>query len=133
MNSQKAIVILMGMIISVLVFHILVLTKMVPYEMAWGGQLGNNAAMYTFESISVMINLFLGWVLLMKGNYLPFRFSERVINGILWIFFALFVVNTVANLFARTDIEKAFSILTLSFAVLLWIILRGRHSPEDVP
>jgi hypothetical protein len=62
----------------------------------------------------------------MKGRYIKARLKERTVDMILWIFLLLFVLNTVANLFAETNFEKLFGLLTLTFALLLWAVLRSK-------
>src|SRR5690606_11314053 len=106
--------------------------KKIPYHIAWGGQIQNDTEMYIFETISILINLFLGLILLMKGNYIRFQLPERRINLVLWIFVGLFTLNTLGNLFAKTYFEKSFAVLTLFFAVLLWIIIR-QSDTDNIP
>src|SRR5690606_39031870 len=104
-----------------------ILAKIIPYDIAWGGRLQSTAEMYVFEGLSIVINLFSGFVLLMKSGLVKYYFKPNVINFILWFFLALFVLNTIGNLFAKTNFEKLFSILTLIFALLIWTILK--HPP----
>lgn len=106
----------------VLVFHTLILVGIIPYEITWGGNLKTAAEMYVLESSSILINAFFIYVLLQKENFVKVIFSRRAISIILWVFFALFVLNTVGNLMARTTFEKAFTLLTLLNAFLLWKI-----------
>ena len=103
-----------------------VIAKIVPYDIAWGGRLQNDSQMYVFESISILIVLFLGLVLLMKGEYVKIRFRNKTVNIILWGFLALFLLNTIGNIFARTDFEKSFAVLTFLFSILIWMILRAK-------
>ncbi len=103
MKYKTSIKILLALLIAVIVFHISVIAKVVPYDKAWGGQLQNNTEMYIFESFSILIILFLGLVLLMKGDYAKFRFKNKTINIILWIFLTLFLLNTIGNIFAKTN------------------------------
>jgi hypothetical protein len=107
-----------------MVFHLFILLKVIPYDISWGGRLTNDTEMYVFESISILVNLFLFSLLLIKGNYLKEIIPERIVNVLLWIFLVLFALNTVGNIFAETNFEKGFTVLTLSFSVLIWIILR---------
>lgn len=106
----------------VLLFHILILTGIIPYAIAWGGDLKTAGEMYVFESSSILINAFFIYILLQKENFVKRVFSPRAISIILWVFFALFVLNTIGNLMARTAFEKAFSLITLLNAFLLWRI-----------
>lgn len=126
MKYNKTINIVLGLLIAVILFHISVVAGAIPYDIAWGGRLQNDSEMYVFEAISILINLFLGLVLLMKGDYIKFRFREKTINIILRIFLILFVLNTIGNLFAKTNFEKSFAVLTFFFAVLIWIILKNK-------
>jgi hypothetical protein len=102
--------------------------KIIPYNIAWGGRLTNDNEMYVFESISIVINLFLSWVLLMKGEFVQFKFTIKTVNLILWIFFALFIINTVGNLFAKTNFEKLFALLTGLSAILIWSIIKYKKT-----
>jgi len=119
-NSIK---IFLGLLVTIILFHFCIIIKIVPYNIAWGGRLQNDTQMYIFETISILIIVFLSWVLLMKGNLAKYRFSHRFINIILWVFFTIFLVNTIRNIFAKTNFEKFFAILTGLFAVLLWNII----------
>ena len=125
-RSVDAIRILLGLNAATIVFHAFILLKIVPYHIAWGGRLQNDSEMYAFEIVSILINLFFCLVLLMKANYLKFRFSPKAINLTLWIFLVIFGLNTLGNLFAETTFEKCFSALTLFIAGLIWIILREK-------
>lgn len=127
MNYKTSINILLGLLIAVILFHIAVIAKAIPYDIAWGGRLQNDSEMYVFETISILINLFLGLLLLMKGDYVKFQFKERTIDIILWIFLVLFVLNTVGNIFAKTNFEKSFAVLTFVSAILIWTILKPKN------
>ena len=67
MNPKLTIKVLLWLIAAVSLFHSTILIKIIPYEITWGGKLKNDAEMYLFESISILINLFLTYVLLIKG------------------------------------------------------------------
>lgn len=123
-NLPNPLWLMLFLIGAVIIFHLFILLGFIPYEITWGGRLKNDTEMYIFETFSIVLNLFLGWVILMKSKYLNFRFKARIINGILWFFLILFLVNTIGNLFAETGIEKAFSILTLIFAFLIWLVIK---------
>ena len=127
MKYTLSINILLGLLIAVILFHVCVIAKIIPYDIAWGGRLQNDSEMYIFETISILVNLFLGLVLLMKGNYIKFRFKRKIIDIILWIFLVLFALNTVGNVFAKTNFEKSFAVLTFIFAILIWRILKTKR------
>ena len=114
----------LGLLFFVILFHICIILKIIPYNIAWGGRLTNDTEMYVFETISILINIFLSWILLMKSNLLKFKFSDKTVQIILWIFFALFILNTIGNIFAKTDFEKFFAVLTGLSAILIWNIVK---------
>lgn len=120
-NSIK---IFLGLLYSVVLFHICIIVKIIPYTIAWGGRLTNDKEMYVFEIISIFINIFLSWILSMKADLVKFKFSHKTINTILWVFFGIFVLNTIGNIFAKTNFEKYFAALTGISALLIWSILK---------
>lgn len=124
---NNAIKIFIGLLFVIILFHLSIITKIVPYDITWGGRLQNDTEMYVFETISILINVFLSWVLLMKGNFVKYKFPNQVINVILWIFFVIFILNTVGNIFAKTFFEQQFAFLTGFFSIFLLIILK-RHT-----
>jgi len=112
------------LLVAVILFHFTIILKIVPYQFAWGGRLENDMQMYVFETISVLINVLLILSLLIKGNYIKAFVSMKIVHIFLWVFIVLFGLNTIGNILAKTNFEKFFSILTLAFTLLLWIILR---------
>lgn len=124
MNLKTAINTLIFFLALVILFHICIVLKIIPYDITWGGRLKNDVEMYIFETNSILINAFLILMLLIKGGYLKEFISIKIVNIFLWIFFGLFLLNTIGNLFAKTNFEKFFTILTLAFSILIWIIMR---------
>jgi hypothetical protein len=124
-TKQFALKLLIVLFIIIIIFHLLVVVRFIPYAIVWAGKLKTVDEMYTFEAASISINIFLVAVLVLKGNYVKHRISEKVLNVILWIFMMLFALNTVGNLFAESLFEKVvFTPLTLLSSVLIWIVVR---------
>ena len=115
---------MLGLLFAAIVFHLFIVIKIIPYDITWGGRLQNDTEMYVFETSSILVNVFLSWVLLMKGNHVTYKFPNKVVNVILWIFFVIFILNTVGNIFAKTFFEQQFALLTGISAILLLIILK---------
>ena len=120
--------VLLGSLFVVILFHICVMSGIVPYDIVWGGRLTNENEMYVFETISILINVFLSWILLMKVDFVKFKFSDKVVKTILWTFFGLFILNTIGNVFAETTFEMLFALLTGIFAVLIWNIVKQKKT-----
>ncbi|MCE2894558.1 MAG: hypothetical protein LW721_08960 [Flammeovirgaceae bacterium] len=124
LDTKKIIMTLIVIYSIITVFHSCILLKIIPYDITWGGRLQNDQEMYVFETTSIAINLFLIWILLMKGDFVTYKFPVKVIHIILWIFVVVFALNTVGNLFAKTLLEKAFTLLTLGSALAIGFVLR---------
>lgn len=124
--SKHAIKIILIILMAVYVFHICIILKFIPYNIAWGGRMKNDNEMYVFETISILVNLLLMLVLLMKASKMKRLLSERNINIILWFFFGLFTLNTIGNLLAETNFEKGFAALTAVLAGLILLVLREK-------
>jgi hypothetical protein len=124
LDTKKIIKTLIVIYSIITVFHSCILLKIIPYDITWGGRLQNDQEMYVFETASIIINLFLIWILLMKGDFVTYKFPVRVIHVILWIFVVVFALNTVGNIFAKTLLEKAFTLLTLGSALAIGFVLR---------
>jgi hypothetical protein len=120
-NIYVKVMLLLTVLITV--FHLCITAKLIPYATVWGGRLKNDRDMYTFEIVSILVNLVLILVLLAKGRYLNFTINGRIISIVLWIFFVIFILNTIGNLFATTVFEKSFSLLTAVSSVLIWKII----------
>lgn len=115
----------------VMIFHLSILTQIVPYDVVWAGKLKTKQEMYVFESVSILINSILISTLLIKGNYLKINISRKIINAILWIHVVLFSLNTLGNLTAKTLFEKAvFTPLTFVSAILIFIIVKPNKNGE---
>lgn len=125
---KNSIKIFLGLLFTVILFHICIMLRIIPYNIAWGGRLTNDNEMYVFETISILINVFLSWILLMKGDFVKFKFSENAVKIILGTFFGLFILNTIGNIFAKTNFEKFFAILTGLSAILILNIIKQTNT-----
>lgn len=104
-------------------FHLLVLTGVIPFSGVWGGRLETVQDMYRFEAVSILINILVIFVLVQKRKNLLEGSPNKVINAVLWIFMGLFLLNTVGNLFAESVVEKVLATpLTLIISVLIYLI-----------
>ncbi len=124
MRSKLSAKVLLGLISAVTIFHLCVITQIIPYTIVWGGLLKNEREMYIFEFFSILFNLFFGFIVLMKGGFIKHYFRKNVIDIVLWLFICLFILNTIGNLCATTALEKMFSVLTLILAFLTWTLIR---------
>lgn len=128
MNIHTATKIILFILAATVAFHVLIVFKVIPYHIAWGGRLQSDQDMYAFETVSILVNVFLALVLCIKASYLKLNLPNKLINFILWCFLILFLLNTIGNIIAVTAFEKSFALVTLALAYLLWVILKPRKN-----
>lgn len=107
------------LILSVMVlFHVLVLTGIIPFEIVWGGRLKTQGEMLKFEAASIFINLVMLGIVSLKAGLLKAPVSPFFIRVSLWAMSALFLMNTLGNLASVNAFEKmVFTPLTLLLAL----------------
>lgn len=103
---------------ATIVFHILILTGVIPYEITWGGRLKTHEDMVRFETISVLINITVILIVAAHVRWLPFYIDKRTTRVALWLMAVMFLLNTVGNIIAATPLEKTFGLLTLALALM---------------
>ncbi len=107
--------------ICALVYHFLIVTQVIPYNIAWGGRLESLSAMYVFEAVSITINLLIIAVIATKGGYLKPVIPLKVVSVVLWALVVIFSLNTIGNIFAKTLFEAlVFTPVTLVSAVFCY-------------
>jgi hypothetical protein len=91
---------------GVILFHIFVLSGLIPFAIVWGGRLQDTSQMLVFETISIAINLVMLAVAAIQAGMLKVKIRPGLIRTALWVMFALFLVNTLGNLFSNNELEK---------------------------
>lgn len=113
--------------ILTIIFHFLVLTKVIDYTIVWGGGMKTIEEMYLMESISLFINIVFLIVILIKLELLKYRIPARIISIALWIMFFLFLFNTLGNLLSKSTLETMiFTPVTLLLSLFSLILIRKK-------
>ncbi|MBE8719363.1 hypothetical protein C4F40_01290 [Sphingobacterium sp. Ka21] len=106
-----------------LVFHFLIILKIIPYSIVWSGRLKSDKEMYRFETVSILINLFFLLIILVQSSFLAIDFPRKVMTILLWIMTALFLFNTFGNAISKDRIEQRLftpiTILLTLFSLIL--------------
>jgi hypothetical protein len=114
--AAKSLIVLFSLTI---VFHVTVFFGLIPMDMIWGGRLQTKEALYFFESISLLLNGLMLWVITSRMNYGKAIGSKKVIYVMLWLMVILFSLNTIGNLMAFNRLEAyIFTPITFLMAVL---------------
>ena len=123
-SQKQAINIMIALLTSLLVFHTLVLTGVIPYCIVWAGKIRTAADLRNLEVISILVNAFAILILLLKAAYIQNKIPVKLINTIIWLLAGLFSLNTIGNLFAESEFELyVFTPLTFISAILCLLIV----------
>ena len=121
LNFRLAVHATLTIVVLVLIYHLLIITGAIPYEATWGGRLETYEQMIQFESISIVLNLFFLLLVAKKGGYIQVKIPPLIITVLLWLFVALFALNTIGNLMATNIWEKViFTPMTALLAIFFW-------------
>lgn len=117
--AQYGAFVMLGM--SVL-FHLLILFKVISYKIVWGGRLKSDREMYRFEAVSITVNLALLTVMYLWTIDQPWL-SETFFTICFWSMFGLFLLNTLGNLFSKSMLERLiFTPITAVLAACAFIL-----------
>jgi hypothetical protein len=112
-----------------IVFHLLVLTQVLPYTIVWGGKLKSIEDMFSFEIASIFTNILFLITVLIRAEYIKKIKSPKFIKALFWLMMVLFLLNTIGNLFAETNIERyVFTPITFILFVLSIIVIKNRKA-----
>jgi len=122
-SFNLAVNIMMVFLSCIAVFHVLVLSGAVPYNIVWGGRLESESQMYIFETVSLFVNIAILTVIGMKANYIKSFLSDKAIKIILYGLAILFLLNTIGNMMSLNTVEAIlFTPLTFISAALCYRI-----------
>lgn len=89
-----------------------------PVEFLWGGQFDTAEELLQFEILSFLIMVFCVLIVLVRRQTIAIPALLRTSRIALWLLTALFLLNTVGNLLAKTNFEKGFALVTVILAGL---------------
>lgn len=116
----------------VLLFHFLVLSGIIPFDMVWGGRLKNREQMIRFEIISLLINGVMMAVVLANAGVIQLALPHWLLQLAFWAMAVLFLLNTVGNLLSTSPLEKAiFTPITLLLFLCSLRLALSRQEPSN--
>lgn len=128
-SQKQAINIMIALLTAVMVFHALVLTGVIPYAIVWAGKISTAAEMRKMEVVSILVNAFAIFILVLKADYIKHGVPVKILNAIIWLLAVLFSLNTIGNLFAESRFELYFfTPLSFILAVLCLRIVIGEKN-----
>jgi predicted membrane-bound spermidine synthase len=100
-----------------LVFHILVLLKIVPADIMWSGQ-ANSGNLIALEIIALVVTLFFGFIIAAKAGSINAGKFVGIVNILVWVIFIFLLLNTLGNLASGVSFENLiFAPITIVLAL----------------
>ena len=119
-TAQLGILILLSLL---LLLHLAILLKIIPYKLVWGGRLKSDKDMYRFEIISIVMTAVFLFVVLVQAGILPLDLPKRLITYALWLMAGLFLLNTLGNAVSKNKLEqRLFTPVTVVLAIFSVIL-----------
>ncbi len=120
-SAKLAGVIILIILSLMVVLHILILSKLIPSDIVWAGQVGESSSnLLILELTALLVTLLFGVIILMKLGLIFQGKSRKAVDLGVWIIFAYFVLNTIGNLSTGLSLESMiFSPVTIILSILV--------------
>lgn len=89
-----------------IIFHALILLRILPFDMVWGGQLKDYSSAIVYEGFAVFLLLLFIYLVWLKLKNLSHGRTNKFISITIWLIFAYFLLSIVANLASPNAVEK---------------------------
>lgn len=111
-----------------MVFQVLVIAGVIPFDMVWGGRLESREEMLRVLPAGLGVMVFVGIVVALKAAYIRNGISEKILNAFLWLFGLLFILNTLGNIVSTSSLEALiFTPVSLVMAIFIFILSTKRR------
>ena len=98
---------LLGALGLLAVFHILVLLRVLPADIVWGGAIQNSStSLFPLEMISLLVTLLLAVVIAAKAGYIKALRFQMAVNIGVWLVFAILLLSMVGNFASGVAFEN---------------------------
>jgi hypothetical protein len=99
--------ILLAAIGLLFIFHILVLLKVIPADIVWGGRIqGVPSNLFTLETVSLLVTLLFMLIIAAKIGYIQAGKLSGAVNIGVWLILAYLILNTLGNLASGVSFES---------------------------
>ena len=89
---------LLGALGLLALFHILVLLRVLPADIVWGGAIQNSTtSLFPLEMVSLLVTLLFAVVIAAKAGYIKASRFQTAVNIGVWVVFAILLLSMVAN------------------------------------
>lgn len=105
-SARRSGQILLTFLLLLILFHLLILLRIVPYEIVWGGQIANTSSLIMLECMALGLTIIFTVIVLAKIGYIKVNGFSKTINFGMWVMVGYFILNTIGNIASINSIEK---------------------------
>jgi len=103
---------------AAILFHLMVLVSIIPYQMVWGGRLQSKKEMINFELVSILLNFLMLAIVAIHAKIIKLKVHPTIVKIALWLMVFIFMMNSIGNLLSLNEMEKyIFTPLTTLLAI----------------
>lgn len=133
LNKKNILILFLITFLFVFIFHALVLFRVIPFSIVWGGKLKTVENMQKMEAISLSVNALILVFVLSELGVLRKKCPSNLAKFIYLVLLNLFIFNTIGNLFSESNLEKIiFTPITLALSVMSFILLFRKESKNKI-
>jgi hypothetical protein len=104
----------------------------VPTDFLWGGRIQSKEQFILFEGVSLFVQAICLFLTLIKAEYLRLGRLANIAHVGMWVLFAIFALNTVGNILAKTTFEKSFTVVTIILALFSLRLAIEKNGDKEV-
>jgi hypothetical protein len=128
LSKKFAVNALLGILMLIVVFHLLVISTIIPYSIVWAGKFKSYQEALPFEIVSLLLNV--SFIFLVRHR--ARNIASKIGRIGMWLMFVLFALNTVGNFFAESDFEK-YAGIPLTFVLALLSLRLAIQDRKTIP
>jgi hypothetical protein len=93
-------------LVIMLVVHLLIVLKIIPYTFVWGGQIKDTSSLYLLEGFSILTTLLFILIICLKIGHIQMNKFKKTTQIGAWILALYLLLNTIGNLASGVTFEK---------------------------
>jgi hypothetical protein len=120
-------------LVLMLVVHLLIVMKIVPYTFVWGGQIKDTSSLYLLEGFSILTTLLFILIICLKVGYIKMNKFKKATQFGAWLLALYLLLNTIGNLASGVTFEKLlFTPITVILTFLAFRVAIDKGSKKTI-
>ena len=113
----------------IIIFHLLVISGIIPFDIVWGGNIADKKQLWLMESISIIITFIMLLFALAYSGIIRIKLHPTAIKIGFWLMFVFVLLNTLGNILSKNSLETyIFTPLTLLLSLFCFRIAAYGYS-----